>query len=64
MPLHLVESDITEGRLVKVRIAGSERQNGLLPMRIVYRKDFPPGSAGRVFIEELKKYKNMYASST
>lgn len=54
MPLHLVEQDIVEGRLVKVSIAGSERQNTVLPMRIVYRRDFPPGPAGRAFIEQLK----------
>lgn len=63
MPLHMVEKDLAEGALVKVLIAGSERQNALLPMRIVYRKDFPPGAAGRAFVEELKKYQNMCALS-
>lgn len=54
MPLHMVEQDIAEGTLVKILIAGSERQNTALPMRIVYRKDSPPGPAGRAFIDQLK----------
>lgn len=54
MPLHLVERDIAEGTLVKIVIAGNETQYSRLPMQVVYRKDAPPGPAGRAFIDQLK----------
>lgn len=56
MPLHMVEADIATGQLAKILIAGSERQSAALPMRIVYRKDSPPGPAGRAFIDQLKSW--------
>lgn len=54
MPLHVVEKDIAEGALVNIQILGNQIENPKLPMRIIYRKDNPPGPAGRVFIDQLK----------
>jgi DNA-binding transcriptional LysR family regulator len=52
MPLHMVAADIKGGALVKIRVEGAPRDMGL-PMRIVYRKDAPPGPAARMFIAQL-----------
>jgi len=54
MPLHMVQHDIDRGALVKIRVEGAPRGHAM-PMRIVYRKDAPPGPAGRTFIEQLKR---------
>jgi len=53
MPLHMVKADIESGALVKIRVEGTPRDM-TLPMKVVYRKDAPPGPAGRGFIAELK----------
>src|SRR6267142_6983881 len=49
MPLPMVEQDIGEGKLVKIRIEGTGRTQAM-PMHAVYRKDAPPGPAGRALI--------------
>ncbi len=54
MPLHMVQADIDDGTLVKIRVEGAPRDFPMA-MRIVYRKDAPPGPAGRTFIEQLKR---------
>ena len=54
MPLWMVEDDLTSGRLVKIRIQGFPASAQLLAMQAVYRKDAPPGPAGRSFTEYLK----------
>jgi DNA-binding transcriptional LysR family regulator len=54
MPLHMVRSDLDSGALVKIRIGGFPRDM-FLAMRAVFRKDAPPGPAGRAFIAQLKK---------
>src|SRR2546422_4927230 len=54
MPLHMVQSDIDEGTLVKIRIQGV-RRDPLMAMSVVYRKDAPPGPAARSFIAQLVK---------
>jgi DNA-binding transcriptional LysR family regulator len=54
MPLHMVQADIDAGALVKIRVDGAPREFEM-PMRIVYRKDAPPGPAGRTFIDQLKR---------
>jgi DNA-binding transcriptional LysR family regulator len=54
MPLPMVQDDITEGRLTKIRIEGFPRRAQVLVMQAVYRKDAPPGPAGRAFINHLK----------
>ena len=54
MPLWMVQDDLANGRLVKIRIQGFPERAQLLAMQAVYRKDAPPGPAGRSFIEYLK----------
>jgi DNA-binding transcriptional LysR family regulator len=52
MPLHMVQADLDAGTLVKIRVDGTPREM-VLPMKAVFRKDAPPGPAGRAFIEQL-----------
>jgi DNA-binding transcriptional LysR family regulator len=54
MPLHMVKADLDRGALVKIRVEGSPRDMSL-PMRVAFRKDAPPGPAGRAFIAQLKR---------
>jgi len=54
MPLHMVEADLGSGALVKIRVEGSPRVIALA-MKVVFRKDTPPGPAGRAFIAQLKR---------
>jgi DNA-binding transcriptional LysR family regulator len=54
MPLHMVAADLDSGALVKVRVEGTPRDMNM-PMMVVYRKDAPPGPAGRAFIAQLKR---------
>jgi len=54
MPLHMVEADLSSGALVKIRVEGSPRVIALA-MKVVFRKDTPPGPAGRAFIAQLKR---------
>jgi len=53
MPLPMVEPDIRDGRLVKIRIGAAPTPG--MPMHAVYRKDAPPGPAGRALIDWLKR---------
>jgi DNA-binding transcriptional LysR family regulator len=53
MPLHMVQEDLDSGALVRIRVEGSPRDI-VMPMKAVYRKDAPPGPAGRTFIAQLK----------
>jgi DNA-binding transcriptional LysR family regulator len=54
MPLHMVKADLDSGALVKIRIEGTPRA-WAMPMSVVFRKDAPPGPAGRAFITQLKR---------
>ena len=54
MPLHMVKADLDTGALVKIRLEGVPRDFAL-PKRAVFRKDAPPGPAGRAFIAQLKQ---------
>lgn len=54
MPLHMVKADLNEGTLTRIRVEGIAR-DVLMAMRVVFRKDAPPGPAGRAFISELKR---------
>jgi DNA-binding transcriptional LysR family regulator len=54
MPLHMVKADLDSGALVKIRVEGTPRDMSL-PMRVVFRKDAPPGPAARAFIGQLKR---------
>jgi DNA-binding transcriptional LysR family regulator len=56
MPLHAVEKDIAEGRLVRLSIEDMPPDGLKLPMSAVYRVDAPPGPAGRWMINRLKQY--------
>ena len=53
MPLHMVKADLDSGALVKIRVEGVPR-DFMMPMRVVFRKDAPPGPAGRAFIAQLR----------
>ncbi len=55
MPLAMVQDDIADGSLVKIRIEGFPARAQVLLMQAVYRRDAPPGPAGRAFIERLKQ---------
>jgi DNA-binding transcriptional LysR family regulator len=54
MPLHMVEADLKSAALVKIRVQGLPREV-LMSMRVVFRKDAPPGPAARGFIAQLKQ---------
>jgi DNA-binding transcriptional LysR family regulator len=54
MPLHMVKADLDSGALVKIRVQGLPR-DVLMAMRVVFRKDAPPGPAARTFIAQLKQ---------
>jgi DNA-binding transcriptional LysR family regulator len=54
MPLHMVQADLAKGTLVKIRFEGFAREM-VMSMKAVFRKDAPPGPAGRAFIEQLGK---------
>jgi DNA-binding transcriptional LysR family regulator len=54
MPLHMVKADLDSGALVKIRVEGVPR-DFMMPMRVVFRKDAPPGPAGRAFIAQLRQ---------
>jgi DNA-binding transcriptional LysR family regulator len=53
MPLHMVKADLDAGTLVKIRVADTPRSM-LMSMNVVFRKDTPPGPAGRAFIAQLR----------
>ncbi len=50
MPRHMVETDLAEGRLVRLDV----HRNLALAMGAFYRASAPPGPAGRWFIDQLK----------
>jgi DNA-binding transcriptional LysR family regulator len=54
MPLHMVQADLHSGALVKIRVEGLPRE-GIMPMKVVFRRDAPPGPAARAFIAQLKR---------
>ena len=54
MPLHMVKADLDIGALVQIRVEGVPRAPAM-PMSVVFRKDAPPGPAGRAFIAQLKR---------
>jgi DNA-binding transcriptional LysR family regulator len=55
MPTFMVEEDIASDRLRVIRIEMPGGTNLLMPMHAVYRKDAPPGPAGRWLIQSLKQ---------
>ena len=54
MPLGVVETDLADGSLVRIRIEDIPDTRMLMPMSAVFRTDRPPGPAGRWLIERLK----------
>ena len=54
MPLHIVEADIQEGRLVSLELEES-RANVSMSLTAIHRTDLPPGPAGRWLLDELKR---------
>ena len=60
MPLHMVQADLDAGRLVKIRVEGIPR-DVVMSMRAVFRKDSPPGPAGRTFMAMLKSPQSHHA---
>ena len=55
MPRFMVEDDVASDRLRAIRIEMPGVANLLMPMHAVYRKDAPPGPAGRWLIQSLKQ---------
>ena len=55
MPHHMVKSDLAAGSLVSIRIEGISARDRQMSMKVVHRKDTPPGPAARAFIAELRK---------
>jgi DNA-binding transcriptional LysR family regulator len=54
MPLHIVERDLADGSLVRIRIKPFETGMPTLPMAAIFKKDDPPGPAGQWFLRKLQ----------
>jgi DNA-binding transcriptional LysR family regulator len=54
MPVGVIETDLANGSLVKIRIEDIPDTNLVMPMSAMFRTDRPPGPAGRWLIERLK----------
>lgn len=55
MPLHMVASDLSEGRLVRLHIASSPADGSLYQMYLTHRVDRALGAAGRWLWERLRE---------
>jgi DNA-binding transcriptional LysR family regulator len=53
MPRFMVDDDIASGKLRAIRMELPRNLKPLMPMRVVYRADAPPGPAGRWLIDHL-----------
>lgn len=53
MPLHTVEKDIQSGELVSIQLQSIPASEMFMSMHLVYRKDAPPGQAGRAFVSKI-----------
>jgi DNA-binding transcriptional LysR family regulator len=53
MPLPAIEDSLARKELIRIRIEGGS-DYASIPMLAVYRKDAPPGPAGKAFIQQLK----------
>jgi DNA-binding transcriptional LysR family regulator len=53
MPLHMVKADLENGSLVRIRVEDVPR-DAVMPLKVVFRQDAPPGPAARAFIAQLK----------
>ena len=54
MPVGVIETDLADGSLVKIRIEDIPDTNLVMAMSAVFRTDRPPGPAGRWLIDRLK----------
>ncbi len=54
MPVGVIETDLANGSLVKIRIEDIPDTNLVMAMSAVFRTDRPPGRAGRWLIDRLK----------
>ncbi|MNK95219.1 HTH-type transcriptional activator AllS [compost metagenome] len=54
MPMAMVQADLDAGTLVRLRIEAFQPRTPPIAMFAVYRKDTPPGPAGRWFLKRLK----------
>ena len=54
MPVDMVKADVEAGSLVQIQIENFQPATPPIAMFAVYRKDAPPGPAGRWFIDRLK----------
>lgn len=54
MPLHMVEQDLAEGRLVRLSLRAHPLLGTAFSMHAIWLKDQPPGPAGRWFVDRLK----------
>lgn len=55
MPVAMVQADIDAGELVRLQLENYQPVTPPIAMFAVYRKDTPPGPAGRWFIDHLKQ---------
>jgi len=56
MPQHMVEEDLRRGSLVRIELEAEPIQSFSFVMRAFYRREAPPGPAGRWFVSKLKQY--------
>jgi DNA-binding transcriptional LysR family regulator len=54
MPLHMVESELADGTLVRIEPEDPPPEAMVMPISAIYRTDSPPGPAGRWLIEQLR----------
>lgn len=55
MPLHMVATDLETGKLQAIELEAHPGTGTAFSMRAAYRKDAPPGPAGKWFIEQLAR---------
>lgn len=56
MPLAMVQADLDTGQLVRIHLEIHQPTTPGIAMYAVYRKDAPPGPAGRWFIDRLQQF--------
>jgi DNA-binding transcriptional LysR family regulator len=54
MPVAMVQPDLDAGKLVRIALEMHQPATPGIAMFAVYRKDAPPGPAGRWFIDRLR----------
>jgi len=55
MPVAMVRNDLDAGSLVQIQVENFQPRTPPIAMLAVYRKDSPPGPAGRWFLDQLKQ---------